>query len=424
MKKLPMKMKMFFTVIYTLTVISLYYFINTNYIAINITNYKEIVFFSVLVILTESFTTAFRNISFTTTFAVTIAVYILFGPLTTIIITLIGFSLRVLKVENRYKHILNTPFYGTVFNYCVLTLPIIYGNYFYRVLGGNAAINFLTNNVLQVVIFSMVFVLINALIISIMYSLHANKKFSYAFLSNIKLMILSYFSMIPFGIILALIFNEYSYFGVILFICPIILARYTITLYVEAKSQYVGTVDALMRAMEARDKYTEGHSQRVAELVGKIAKQLKYNEWEIEKLNIASLLHDVGKIGVDDHILNKPGKLTEEEFNIIKSHPEIGYGILQNVKNLKDIVDIVRHHHERYDGKGYPQGKNADELSLDVFIVQLADSVDAMATDRPYRKALTQEEIIAELRKHSGTQFHPKVVDAYLGMLEKQNKAV
>jgi len=177
-----------------------------------------------------------------------------------------------------------------------------------------------------------------------------------------------------------------------------------------------------MLAIEARDVYTQGHSKRVAEISASIAKELKYSERKIEQLSMASLLHDVGKIGIDDHILNNPGKLSDEEFNIIKKHPLIGYNILKDIKNLENILPIVRHHHERYDGKGYPDGKRVDELSLSVFIVQLADSIDAMATDRPYRKALSHDVIIEELKKHSGSQFHPEVVEAYFKVLEKQKK--
>jgi HD-GYP domain-containing protein (c-di-GMP phosphodiesterase class II) len=257
-----------------------------------------------------------------------------------------------------------------------------------------------------------------------MFSLLQSKSIVYTLVINIKLSILNGIAMIPFAIILALLFKQYTYLGVVFFIFPIMLARYTFSLYINSKSQYTDTVDALMRAMEARDKYTEGHAQRVAELVKEIAKELKYNDWTIDKLNIASLLHDVGKIGIDDCILNKPGKLTDEEYDIIKSHPEIGYGILKDVKNLKDIIHIVKHHHERYDGKGYPDGMSGDELNLDVYIVQLADCVDAMTTDRPYRKALTLEQVISELENNSGTQFHPKVVDAYLNLQKKKNENI
>jgi HD-GYP domain-containing protein (c-di-GMP phosphodiesterase class II) len=162
----------------------------------------------------------------------------------------------------------------------------------------------------------------------------------------------------------------------------------------------------------------------VAEISASIAKELKYNDWKIERLNMAALLHDVGKIGIDDHILNKPGKLTKEEFDTIKTHPQIGYNILKDIKNLENILPIVHYHHERYDGNGYPDGKKPEELSLDVFIVQLADSIDAMSTDRPYRKALHPDIVLDEVRKCSGSQFHPKVVEAYFKMLDKQNKVL
>jgi putative nucleotidyltransferase with HDIG domain len=179
-----------------------------------------------------------------------------------------------------------------------------------------------------------------------------------------------------------------------------------------------------MHAMEARDKYTQGHTKRVGELASTIAAELKYNQWKIDEIYMAALLHDVGKIGIEDSILNKPGKLTEEEFMKIKSHPEIGYNILKDIKDSEKVRFIVRHHHERYDGNGYPDKKKADELNLDVFIIQLADSIDAMSTDRPYRKALTEEQILNEIKNNKGSQFHPDVVDAYLKVNEKQRKII
>ncbi len=175
-----------------------------------------------------------------------------------------------------------------------------------------------------------------------------------------------------------------------------------------------------MNAIEARDEYTQGHSRRVAEIATEIAKALKYNQWKLEKLVVAAMLHDVGKIGISDNILNKPGKLTDEEFDKIKEHPEIGYNILYKVKNLNYICPIVRYHHERYDGKGYPKGKNGKKISLDTYIVQLADAVDAMGTDRPYRRGLSKEQIISELENNSGTQFHPKVAEVYLNILKSR----
>ena len=422
MNKLPVKLKVYFISMYLVTLICIFYFALNNFLYINSIQYIDIMFFIILVAITESFTVSFRNMSFSTSFAIQLASYILFGPLISSIIVSVGFSLRVLKFNNGYKHILNTPFYGTVYNCCVLVLSLLLGNYAYIYLDGTFLVSQISNNIFQILVFSIVVFLSNTFIISMLFSIMSKKNILYSFISNIKLVFLNILIMAPFGILLAYVFDLYSYGGVFLVLFPIVLARYTFSLYIQSKSQYAQTVDALMLAMEARDKYTEGHSQRVAEISISIAKQFRYNDWRIEQLKMAAMLHDVGKIGIDDQILNKPDKLTDEEFNTIKGHPQIGYNILKDIKNLENILPIVHYHHERYDGKGYPEGKRAEELSLDVFIVQLADSIDAMATDRPYRKALNHDAIIEEVKKHSGSQFHPKVVEAYFKVLEGQKE--
>jgi putative nucleotidyltransferase with HDIG domain len=421
MKKLPLDLKFFLFTVYILTFLSLYFSIKSGFINVEFNNnYKEVVFFIIIIALTETFTVSFKSMSFSTSFAIHLAVYIIFGPFITILTIIAGFSLRILKVGKTYQHIFNTPIYGTMFNYCVLVLPIIYGNYIFLLLGGKSGTKSTIEKLMPVIIFCLIIFFVNTTMISILFAIKTKKNVIYCVFQNLKLCLLNILAMAPFGIIIAYIFNAYNYLGVLLVLFPIILSRYTFSLYIDSKNQYIHTVDILMRAVEARDKYTEGHSQRVSELSVKIAKALKYSDWKIEQLKIASLLHDVGKIGVSDQILNKPGKLTKEEFDIIKCHPDKGYNILKSIKNLESVIPIVRYHHERYDGKGYPDGKIAEELSLDVFIVQLADSIDAMATDRPYREALNREQIIEEVRINSGTQFHPKVVDAYFKVLEKE----
>lgn len=422
MKKLPLKTKMYFISIYLITLICIFYSAFNNLLPVTSIKYIDVGFFIILIAITESFSVVFRKASFSTSFAIQLATYVLFGPYITLLVIILGFSARVLKVGNNYKHIFNTPIYGTFINYCIYILSFLSGNYVYLLYGGTFSIDKLSSNIVQIILFSMAFFIVDTLIISIVSALMTNKDIFYVFIGNIRLIILNILVMAPFGIMFAYVFNEFSYAGVIIALVPILLTKYTFSLYIQSKSQYVETVDALMLAMEARDKYTEGHSQRVAELSISIAKELKYNDWKIEQLNMAALLHDVGKIGIDDLILNKPGKLTSEEYDIIKTHPLIGYNILKDIKNLQNILPIIRNHHERYDEKGYPDAKSAGELTLDVFIVQLADSIDAMSTDRPYRKALTHEMVIDEVRKCSGTQFHPKVVEAYFKMLEKQKK--
>lgn len=422
MKKLPLKLKMYFISIYSITLICIFYSAFNKLLPVTSIKYIDGVFFVILIAITESVSVVFRHMSFSTSFAIQLASYVLFGPYITLLVIILGFSARILKVKDGYKHILNTPIYGTLFNYCILALSLLASNYVYLLYGGTFSIDKLSSNLFQIILFCLVFLIINAVVISSLLAVMNNKNIIYLCIANIKYMILNILVMAPFGILLVYLFNLYSYGGVILVLFPILLAKFTFSLYIQSKSQYVETVDALMLAVEARDKYTEGHSQRVAEISSNIAKQLKYNDWEIEQLNMAALLHDVGKIGIDDQILNKPGKLTFEEYDIIKTHPLIGYNILKDIKNLKNILPIIRNHHERYDGKGYPDAKRPEELSLDVFIVQLADSIDAMTTDRPYRKALNHEMVTEEVKKCSGSQFHPKVVEAYFKMLEKQKK--
>jgi putative nucleotidyltransferase with HDIG domain len=414
MKSLPKKLQIYLATLYLATPLLLYIMIRTQNIELQLADIKHIILFSIFVALTESSTVIYKNVSYSTTVAVTVAAYILFGSLTAIITIVIGFSLRVVKADSRTVHILNTPLYKTFFNYCTAILTIIGGNYVYFLLGGQYPVDKISNNLIPIIAFTLTFYLINTLLISILVSILSGRKIIYCFMGQIKIIALNSIIMVPFGITIVSIFHSYDYFGVSLFIFPILLARYTFSLYIEANNKYVQTVDALMRAVEARDKYTEGHSQRVAQISEVIARELKYNDFKIEHLKIAALLHDVGKIGIDDYILNKAGKLTDEEYNTIKGHPEIGYNILKEIDGFKNIVNIVKHHHERYDGFGYPDKKKAEELNMDVFIIQLADSIDAMATDRPYRKALSQEEILDEVRKCRGGQFHPGVVDAYL----------
>lgn len=422
MKELSVKLKVFLISIYIITLLTLTFFFKHAVFSFNPLNYIEIIFFAIILAIAESFRILYKGMAISTSYAVQLAVAILFGPIIASIIIFLGLSFRFKKVNNKYQHILNIPIYQTLYNYCVVIVPIVYAGLVYSKLGGTFNTVNLRTKLYLIITFSVVYLILNTLLISILFSLLNNKNPLYFFLGNIKLSLLSGLVMTPFGVLLAYLYEIFGYGGVLLIIFPIVLVRYTFFLYLESKTQFIQTVDALMRAMEARDKYTQGHSQRVAEIAEMIAKELKYRESKIEKLHMAALLHDVGKIGIDDDILNKPGRLTIEEYEIIKGHPGIGYNILKDIKNLEDILPIIRNHHERYDGKGYPDGKSENEIGLDVFIIQLADSIDAMATDRPYKKALSEEEIISELTKFKGTQFHPRIVDAYMKILEKRKQ--
>jgi putative nucleotidyltransferase with HDIG domain len=190
----------------------------------------------------------------------------------------------------------------------------------------------------------------------------------------------------------------------------------------ELRTAYIQTIRALAEAIDAKDAYTRGHSERVAVYASRIARQLNMQRDIIERVYFAGLLHDVGKIGVPDAIITKPSRLNAEEYAEIKKHPEIGAKILEPVEFLHNIVPCVRHHHEWYDGsdRGYPDRLAADQIPLPSRVILVADTVEAMTSDRPYRKALPLEMVVDELRKYSGSQFDPVVVRAFLQLLEDE----
>jgi putative nucleotidyltransferase with HDIG domain len=175
---------------------------------------------------------------------------------------------------------------------------------------------------------------------------------------------------------------------------------------------YHDIVECLVAAMEARDVYTSGHSKRVADMSLDLAKEMGLSGRSLEELHIAAHLHDIGKLGVPEEVLHKTGKLLPHEFEQIKAHAEIGYNILSKSKGLKAIAKIVRHHHERWDGKGYPMGLKYDKIPLGSRIIAVCDSIDAMTSERPYRRALSWEACIEEVIRNKGVQFDPLVVEA------------
>mgnify|MGYP005842406723 CR=1 FL=1 len=193
----------------------------------------------------------------------------------------------------------------------------------------------------------------------------------------------------------------------------------------ELRTAYIQTIRALAEAIDAKDAYTRGHSERVAVYASRLGRQMGLRTDLIERIYFAGLLHDVGKIGVPDAIITKPDRLTPEEYEEIKKHPEIGAKILEPVEFLHSIVPCVRHHHEWYDGcsAGYPDRLAGDQIPLPSRVIVVADTVEAMTSDRPYRKALSIEIVVDELRKYSGTQFDPVVVDAFLRLLEEEGDA-
>ena len=185
---------------------------------------------------------------------------------------------------------------------------------------------------------------------------------------------------------------------------------------------YLESIETLRYTVEAKDPYTLGHSDRVSKLSVLIGKELGLSEKDLKTLKIGGLFHDIGKIGIPDSILLKEGKLTDDEYSEIKKHPLIGEKILSNATIFADIIPIVKYHHERYDGKGYPENLVGENIPYLARIATVADAFDAMSSKRTYRDCMEMSVIVEEIKKNRETQFDPMVVDAFLRILEEKKE--
>jgi putative nucleotidyltransferase with HDIG domain len=191
--------------------------------------------------------------------------------------------------------------------------------------------------------------------------------------------------------------------------------------YRTLKRAYLDSVKVLAEAIDAKDPYTRGHSDRVRKMSLQIATSLGFTEDRMEILEYGALLHDIGKIGIQDEILRKPGALSPEEYQTIQEHPLIGVKIVEGIEFFKDKIPMIRHHHEHFDGNGYPDGLAGEAIPLEVRIIAVPDSFDAMASLRPHRGTMPLEDILLELEKYKGKQFDPKILEIFLN--EKIYKA-
>lgn len=235
---------------------------------------------------------------------------------------------------------------------------------------------------------------------------------------------LIYTALTPLAVAVPLLYIHWGSLGLLAIIVPIIGLRYSLGLNLELRNLNRDLLRVLIKTLEAQDPYTSGHSVRVSENARAIAKELGLRRHQIHHIETAALLHDIGKVGQDySEILRQEGTLDERQKQIIKEHPDRGANIVSPVRSLDpSVIEAIRHHHERYDGDGYPDGLQGNDIPLGARIIMVADTIDAMATNRPYRSSLSTPEIGEELRRHSGDQFDPRVVDAAIeaGILNQE----
>jgi putative nucleotidyltransferase with HDIG domain len=265
---------------------------------------------------------------------------------------------------------------------------------------------------------STVFSVVNHALVAVPVALMSSERFLSAF-SSVWTSIALQVPYVAIALLAAVTLVYASPWALLLMAVPVAIARHGLLAFQRLDESYDRLVRSFVKAIEIKDLYTRGHSERVAELSVHVAEELGVPYDERRLTRYAALLHDVGKIGVPLCIINKPGPLDDEEFEAIKQHPSIGADILHDIDFLAPAIDIVRYHHERIDGRGYPHGVSGDELSDIVRIVTAVDAFDAMTSTRSYRRALEVEDALAELRRCAGTQFDPRMVEALARAVER-----
>jgi HD-GYP domain-containing protein (c-di-GMP phosphodiesterase class II) len=272
----------------------------------------------------------------------------------------------------------------------------------------------------QILIVGFAFAIANNFLSVLAASVRQQSPFAKIWALSVRNVAIGLLGQIPMGWLMAKIAEGVGYWATIPFLVPLLLARYTFTKYAETRELFFGTVSALSQAIDAKDGFTRGHADRVSRIAGALSREMGIGEAEIERIELAGLLHDIGKIGVEDRILMKPMRLDADEQELMRRHPIYGASILEPSAALRPLVQMVLHHHENFDGSGYPEGLRGDGIPLGSRIIIVADAYEAMTSDRIYRKAIGHEKALEQLNKYKGIQFDPKIVRSLELLLTKR----
>jgi putative nucleotidyltransferase with HDIG domain len=309
-----------------------------------------------------------------------------------------------------------------IFNAAQYSLTAGISGIVYQQAGGVVGAQNIFQFIFPAAICALTYCFINITLFILVVSFAKNVKIKTIWRTSIKEMIPSYIAEAPMGFLMAIVYVEVGIIGILLFFLPLLLARRSFELYTKMRKVYLDTIRALAAAIDAKDPYTKGHSERVAEMSLALAQELNLSDKDIENIEYTALLHDIGKIGIADNILGKNSSLTNKEFDKIKEHTVMGAKIIEPVDFLKNSYEAIYHHHERYNGDGYPDGIKEKKIPLSARIIAVADAYDAMGSDRPYRKKLSHNKILKELKEQSGQQFDPEVVKAFISVLKRKRE--
>jgi hypothetical protein len=415
---LPLVSWIFIAVVSVAAIIMLFYL--TEQLISKDWNWKwwEILIWAILVVVAEKFviTTPRGGAFVTVTAALDFAIIVLYGPWLAI-----WFGLLEAVVSSGFAR--KVPFYKLLFNSAQYILTAGFAAIVYVALGGVVLRSALLPSIPYsqlaipfIVCVPTYFFINNALTCSI---IGLTEKISplRVWYVDFKWTVSHDLILAPLGLVVALLFARYGWLAIFSIFAPLALARYVYKLYMDLRDAYFDSIAALASALDASDPYTRGHSDRVTEYAKKVARAMGLSEQEIESIEFAGRLHDIGKIGIDRSILRKRSRLNDREYREMQKHPNMGAEIAGKLKFLKKAEGYVSHHHERYDGQGYPDGIKGKEIPIGARILGVVDAFDAMTSDRPYRPALSVDIAVQELEKGTGKQFDPKIVKIFIELI-------
>jgi len=374
-------------------------------------NWLELAFFLLFVMAAEAMPVYLpREIIVSVSFCVIYAALLIYGP---------GVAGLVAAAGALVGNKPGTPWYRIAFNAAQLALSAGLAGLVFQGLGGRPGSIDMVGDLVPIVVGALVYFILNSSFIAIVAGLSQGISPVDIWFSRVGSVVINYLVLIPLAVLIAVLYIRDGIPAVLLLAIPLALARFSFQQFTNMRSIYLQTIKAIVAAVDAKDSYTRGHSDRVREMCVAIARELKLPEREQEVIEYMALLHDTGKIGVSEAILHKPGRLTDEEYRVIQEHPIIGARVVSEVDFFKRASDIVRHHHEWYNGEGYPDGLKGDEIPLGARIIAVADAFDAMTSHRPYRRTRSVDEALEELKANAGRQFDPRVVEAFLRVMQR-----
>lgn len=348
-------------------------------------------------------------------FPVDFVLILVYGPAIAMLVT----TFSTLISETIEKKV---SWYKIIFNASQFALTVGIAGVVYQYTGGIVGFQNFFKFIVPAALCAFIYCIMNLILITTVISLDQGSRLTAVWRTNFQEILPTYLAEAPMGFLMAIVYVDVGIFGILLFFLPLLLARRSFELYTKMRKVYLDTIRALAAAIDAKDPYTKGHSERVAETAVALAQELNLSDRDTENIEYTALLHDIGKIGIADSILGKKSSLTSQEFDKIKEHTIMGANIIEPVDFLKNSYRAIYHHHEKYDGKGYPDGIKSENIPILARIIAVADAYDAMGSDRPYRKKLNKDKILEELKDQSGKQFDPEVVKALISVLDRERE--